>query len=146
LTPRRIGANMAGKRHRKESPMRLLLALCCAALLLAACRPEVVVVVVTPTPTPTSTPAPTPSPTPLGPTPTAAPQLNPFEAAASTYDAPIAALPLDTPLREFPSLAAQPLCVTVMDDEPVALLNTWGDHTRVIARNCQGWVPTAALR
>lgn len=31
--------------------MRFVLALCCAALLLAACRPEVVVVVVTPTPT-----------------------------------------------------------------------------------------------
>lgn len=43
--------------------MRFLLALCCAALLLAACRPEVVVVVVTPTPEPTALVAPTPTST-----------------------------------------------------------------------------------
>jgi hypothetical protein len=111
LTPRRIGANMAGKRHRKESPMRLLLALCCAALLLAACRPEVVVVVVTPTPEPVPTITPTTS---------------------TAYVVP------GTEALESPSALAQPQCT--LSGQRVNVVGTHGDWKMVADGQCEGYV------
>lgn len=122
--------------------MRLLFALL-AALFLAGCGPTVTVIVVTATPTETPTPPATPVPT-ARPMPTAAPPLNPFRLAALTSEA-IGRRSIDAgvPLVAYPHIAAEIRCATAA--EPVWLLETWEEWSRIMTLECAGWVPNANL-
>lgn len=140
------------------------------ALLLAGCGPTVTVVVVTQTPTPaplpTSTPIP-PTATPLGPLPTVAAQLNPFQVAAlisdrhtahyglATLEArvnPAATLlpywysaPRLTALYEQPDPDAPILCEVETDGTELPAFYRYGEWIYTTTLDCQGWAHTMML-